>query len=152
MISLSNNTTRNIMANNYTQFSTLLPLPTSEDAIQRVKDWYDAVLEEQSSNEDMDYDEDPYFGFQFTLDDGQIWIYGAECGDVEKAADFVQKYLNDLDITGGIGITWANTCSRMRVNEFDGGAVVVTKTDMMWQSPYDLFKEAGEAGVEILNF
>lgn len=140
------------MTNYSTQFSIMLPLPTGEDADQKVKDWYQDQFDDSADYDDEDYDENPYSGFNCSLDNRQLWIYEDEYGDVDNAANFIQKYLIDMDIDGGVGLTWANTCSCPRVNAFDGGAVVITKDKMIWQSSDGLFNEVSKSGIEILNF
>lgn len=146
------------MANNYTQFSVSLPLPDGDNNRQMVDEWYHSKLAEYDRWFDEhleegtdDYEENPLDGFNFKLSDGEIWVYAGESGDVETAADFIQDYLISMDIDGGILMTWANTCSKMRVNEFDGGAVIITKDNMLWQSTNTLVEYATKQGIPVIN-
>lgn len=146
------------MTNNYTQFSVLLPLPDGDNNRQMVDEWYHSKLaeydrwfDEELEKGTEDYEENPLDGFDWKLSDGCVWVYAGECGDVEKAAVFIQKYLVDMGIDGGILMTWANTCSKMRVNEFDGGAAVITKDNIHWQTTNTLVEYATKQGVAVLN-
>lgn len=71
-----------------------------------------------------------FFGFRWDIqkDDGRtsLWIYAEESGDVEQVAYFVQLFLKRFAPEGWWTLTWANTCSRMLVGQFSGGAVLVT--------------------------
>lgn len=56
----------------------------------------------------------------------QMWIYAEEAGDPDQVAAFLQAYLQKFNPTGSLWFSWAYTCSKMRVNEFGGGAAIVT--------------------------
>ena len=68
------------------------------------------------------------FSWDIQKDDGgtSLWIYAEESGDVEQVAYFVQLFLRKFALDGWWTLTWANTCSRMLVGQFSGGAVLVT--------------------------
>ena len=71
-----------------------------------------------------------FFGFSWDIqkDDGgtSLWIYAEESGDVEQVAYFVQLFLKQFAPDSWWTLTWANTCNRMLVGQFSGGAVLVT--------------------------
>jgi hypothetical protein len=74
-----------------------------------------------------------YLDFQWSLepahDDahvGVLWIYAEESGSPEHVAAVLEEYLKKFNPTGVITLSWAYTCSKLRVNEFGGGAAVVT--------------------------
>lgn len=56
----------------------------------------------------------------------EMWIYAEESGSPNQAAAFLQAYLQKFNPQGSLWFSWAYTCSKMRVNEFGGGAAVVT--------------------------
>jgi hypothetical protein len=68
------------------------------------------------------------FSWDIQKDGGgtSLWIYAQESGDVEQVAYFVQLFLKQFAPKGWWTLTWANTCSRMQVGQFSGGAVLVT--------------------------
>ena len=71
-----------------------------------------------------------FLGFSWSIekDDGRtsLWIYAEESGDVEQVAYLAQLFLKRFAPDGWWTLTWANTCSRMQVGQFSGGAVLVT--------------------------
>ena len=136
------------MANNYTQFSVLLP----EVEDEKLAVFMEAVEARQEAAEREDnYESMPLRGMKYELLGGELWLHADENGDVGAAADLIQVFLGHFGIAGGIYMSWACTCSKPRINQFDGGAVVVTHKDMLWLAAYDVLKKASEAGVEVLN-
>ena len=117
------------MANNYLQFSIMLPLPESEGAQEAVKAFYDEFQkqrdEAEGSGDPDDWDEK--YDLQSELSDGKVWIYADETGSLEAVVEFIQEYLEHFQIDGGVYFSWAETCSKPRVNEFAGGAFLVTR-------------------------
>ena len=158
------------MANNYLQFSEVIPQLTTQEA-----DWLRAQLEvvcvfgEHEHPEDklppgldrdkadwigcrayrdmLDYDPnygwDLGFEYDFSLDGRDqvwgrhLWLYADESGAVDRVAHLVQKFLKALRPDESWSLTWAVSCSKPRVGEFGGGAVVVTAEEITWQDAYD---------------
>ena len=135
------------MANNYLQFSLHVPLKIKAKlrwvaktlaAITRLFDSPGEIDEKRARalgplgkriiDERWDY-----LDFQWSLepahDDahvGALWIYADESGNPDQVAVVLEEYLKLFAPTGVITFTWACTCSKMRVDEFSGGAAVVT--------------------------
>jgi hypothetical protein len=57
---------------------------------------------------------------------GALWLFAEEAGCPEHVAAVLEAYLKKFNPTGIITFSWAYTCSKLRVNEFGGGAAVVT--------------------------
>jgi hypothetical protein len=87
-------------------------------------------------------------GFNLS-DDG--WIWADEGSGVDPAIHCIQSYLKRFKISGGIYMSWAWWCSKPRINEAGGGAVVITQDDCLYVTSDDVRKTASDAGVEILN-
>jgi hypothetical protein len=167
------------MANNYVQFSEVMPRLTLEEEqwlkrqleIVYVFDGHEhgdlELLEDKDPDEaefvgcrayrDMeDYDsseEDAGFEFRFDTDDDRpdgwgryLWIYADECGDLDRIAHLVQKFLKQFRPNECWALTFSETCSKPRVGEFGGGAMFVTAADVKWQNAY------GFIGVERAAF
>jgi hypothetical protein len=140
------------MSNNYTQFSFQIVV-TKEQA-----EWLSAVhalcsdLQEAVDGEPPRPPSDPRFASAYTLieqciagdlsasveidaGEGAAWFHADDCGDVEYTADLLAAMLAAFDSDAILSFTWANTCSKPRLDEFDGGAVVITKDDTKWLSP-----------------
>ena len=137
------------MANNYTQFSFTVDVPADQAA------WLAAVHEHCNNPPDDDADlaalEIGYptaFGgisqcstgdlcpsVDVSQDGASVWFHADDCGDVEYTADLMGAMLEAFNSDAIVSFTWANTCSAMRVDEFDGGAVVITKEGADYLSP-----------------
>lgn len=144
------------MANNYLQFSEVIPnlIPEEEAWLKQqlgliavrdgekreIPDWNDEAtagadwigprfLQDYEDYEPMG--SGPDFEYQFD-DDGpsnwgrHLWVYGAEYGDPGQVAHLVQKLLKRFRRDQCWSLTYAQTCSKLRVSEFSGGAVFVT--------------------------
>ena len=77
-----------------------------------------------------------FVGFSWEIqkdDEGtSLWIYSEECGDVEQVAYIVQLFLKQFAPKDWWRLTWANTCSRMLVGQFSGGALLVTARETLF--------------------
>ena len=136
------------MANNYLQFSMTVPLKTETEQA-----WCRASLAaldkflSGAGNDVQQFDTDiasmvieglrkewSHQGFEWsispTIDNAEhvaeLWLHADESGDPEQVAAFLRAFLKKFDPNGSLWFSWANTCSKMRVNEFGGGAAVVT--------------------------
>ena len=136
------------MANNYLQFSLLVHLKTKAElewaaktlaAIARLFESPGQFDEKQARalgpvgrrilKEQWDF-ADFQFSIEPARDDAEgvavLWIYAEESGNPDQVAVVLEEYLKLFAPTGVITFTWACTCSKMRVDEFSGGAAVVT--------------------------
>ena len=108
------------MANNYCQFSFMI-----RDLSFDETSWVRTLLDE---------DEEDVAGANVELDPDGLWIYAHWNGSPDKAANFVQTFLAEHRPDARVGFTWASTCSKPRLDEFDGGGVVVSATDKKWMN------------------
>jgi hypothetical protein len=108
------------MANNYLQLSTSIENITPEE-----KKWIDNNIEKFSQRDD---DGDDYTTFQWDLeqDGSYLWIYGEEYAEVDNVADFMQAFLKDNRPEGSLYFSWAETCSKLRIDNFHGGGYFIT--------------------------
>jgi len=98
-----------------------------------------------------DFGEDAGFTYSFS-DDGcdedwgrHLWLYTEEWGYVERVAHLVQKFLKESRPDQCWSLTWATTCSKLRVGQFGGGAVFVTASEIKWQVTDDFVEEESKA-------
>lgn len=133
------------MSDNYTQFSEIVPGITDAE-----KRWIELVLTDWENHDEPgqpihthldaegDVDlykymhEDGYNHFDWSIDKDGLWIRAEESGEPDKVADFMQVFLRKFRPTETFSLTWASTCSRLRVSEFCGGAVLVTADWIKW--------------------
>lgn len=140
------------MADNYLLFSTMVPCKTKEE-----QQWLAAALRE-SVDEDgekrapcewlLAYEPgkepgpDPALGSWAVWG---VWVYTDEYGDVDRLADIVCRWQDQFDIDEPWSLEYAETCSKPRLDEFCGGAVVCYRGEAhfmhtgLWQA--DLKKE-----------
>ena len=120
------------MANNYTSFSFQVKCPSNEAANtleDSLASAMDSCERERLGDEDRGLDLD-----HAEAEDDTVWIASEEGTDLEFLADVLQDYLQNNDPEGSVGFTWAETCSKLRVDEFGGGAVFITAEDQVWLS------------------
>ena len=158
------------MADNYLQFSESLgPLTTKQDAwLQQQLEAIVVINETEFPEDDApDCDEPEYRGLRFlrdyeTLDDDadipgfgvefngtgkdrHAWLSAEEGGDPSRVAHLVQSFLKKFHPDQSWSLTYATTCSKLRVGEFGGGAVFVTADDIHWNDSYDFVEEQRKA-------
>ena len=133
------------MADYYTQFSVEVPLPVNDTVGQFARDWF---KNEEEQYEEFD-DANPFYGFNYSIDDGGVWIWSDESGDVNSTINVIQKYLKDHSIDGGIYFSWANTCSKPRVDSFSGGECVITGSEVIY--PESVLDVINGNGIKIIN-
>ena len=139
------------MADNYLQFSTNIELQNEEE-----RTWWkrrlDFDYEEERENPIHFNEEEPVsaeaklfkklcldedhecWDFDYTFDKDDLIFYSEECGSPGVVAELVHNFYKDMRPDGDdvFIVTWACTCSQMRLNEFDGGAAVATKSGVGW--------------------
>ena len=129
------------MANNYTQFSFAVALPV--EAIE----W---VIAEAQKRDNMPCDDDDFnpTGADFsriTLADGiNVHISADENGNPDAVVDILKSALVKFDLDKAIAFSWADTCSKARLDEFGGGAVAFTRDRIKWMNTYDWMAAAIE--------
>ena len=137
------------MADNYLQFSESLDNLTAEEA-----DWLQSQLAEDADTgcpvflldfPDREDDDDTDRGFQYDFegagDERSLSISAEERGYVERVAHLVQKFLKRFRPDECWSLTYATTCSKLRIGEFGGGAVFVTADEIHWQNSYEFIHQ-----------
>ena len=78
---------------------------------------------------DVDSDDDAGFEYEFRENEQlgrHLWVYADEGGDPDRVAHLVQKFLRQFRPHESWSLTYATTCSKLRLGEFSGGACFVT--------------------------
>jgi hypothetical protein len=77
--------------------------------------------------------------FQFTFDVavpnpadgfGRLFVYAEECGSAWAAGQLAHAFLKKFRPTEFWSVEWAETCDKMRTDNFGGGAVVATAKEV----------------------
>ncbi len=149
------------MANNYLQFSEQLISLSKEES-----EWIALLAFLASDKDDPDhYDDDrnptsdmaklavelfPEESYIYTevfgpQDDGtySVWFQSEECDDPEAVGTLVQAFLKKFRHGQNISwpLTWAETCSKSRVGEFAGGAMLVTEDNIFIKHTNEIISE-----------
>jgi len=112
------------MANNHTQFSEVIPCETKEQM-----QWLEEML---ATAVRIDDEEEGYPVCDLGRKADGIWVHSSDWGDLEALVGVVCAFQQRFQITEPWSLTWADTCSRPRIGEFGGGAVVVCKGEAEW--------------------
>ena len=128
------------MANNYQQHSFMIEKLTPKEVT-----WLETKFDEIDKGNENDEGEYVDIGEVDlnvgTGDDGaDLWLYSEEGADLDSLVDFLQDFLKENRPDSYIGFEWANTCSKMRLDEFSGGAVFITAEKTDWVSTYDFLE------------
>lgn len=123
------------MSNNYRQFSLSLKLANKKEAV-----WFQKLLEKAQKTEEpdgcgtmTDFDWSVYPTKEEPKTNPHVWFRdNGEYGNVEQVADLVQMYLKKFCPKGYFTMSWADVCSKHRINEFGGGFCVVTAKEQHW--------------------
>ena len=131
---------------------------------KQLADWMEFHGFDQSNIDRLEYELDYWPNFQWsfepetahtkTTDNGrhiyektgknELWLRSEEGFDVDNLILFVTKFHKKFRPEGVFQATWADYCSKPRIGEFGGGAVVVYGEKVDWNTTYG-------AGVEMLE-
>ena len=111
------------MANNYTMFSCVLDVKTVENVSRAIEIHNELKRDENDGWLHSTYEVESY------KNDTEIGIYAESSGNMEALSFFVCKCAAEFDLQGMWDTTYANTCSKMRTDGFDGGAILIDLTE-----------------------
>jgi hypothetical protein len=135
------------MADNYLQSSFCID-DVSESEISWLKSMFDFMdrLSQQETHELSDGEKailrdtmgwgggelpETYWGWELEIIKNE-WaaLYAEEFGDVEMMTELMQRFLQKFRPKKYVVLTWAETCSKPRPDEFGGGAMLVTSKEV----------------------
>jgi hypothetical protein len=136
------------MANNYQLWSEIVE-NLSDEEIEWIKDaltWSPTEEEERDPNFECPawYDRDAEgCGFDYNLDKKarSLHVYSEENGNLDSLVDFLQEFINRFRPEMLFVITWAETCSKPRIGQFGGGAVVIHRDGARWLTAWAWARE-----------
>lgn len=99
---------------------------------------YQGMNGPECSIDDCDDDESKHF----------LWIRSEDnYGSLEGLANLILIWMHKFKITKPFGMQWADTCSKPRLDEFGGGAVLITtngNSGIYWMSTSQWLDEQAE--------
>lgn len=139
------------MANNYTQFSEMIPCETGEQQEWLMQELAVAVKGEERPDPVCEFEEEPpHPACEFEANDEGVWVCARESGDLDALADVVVAFQNVFGIEESWTLTWADTCSKPRVGEFGGGGLVVYRGKVSWLNTWSWCQaEIGRMRMEV---
>ena len=128
------------MANNYLEYSAFLEIPS--DKIEQAR----AIVARKIAKLEDD-DEWGYCGTCADVEERGVWFHAEESGNTDHVEAIAKALLEELEIDNPFCCSWAYTCSKPRIDEFGGGAMVVRRGhETVWVDALDQAK-AIAAGV-----
>ena len=121
------------MTNNYLLFSTQVWVHAGVRTAAVKKMLEDGVAAQKAACAADDYEQAEKIGFDFSYGwdrDGSLVLYSEENGNVDHAAMFIQMLMNKKWVSEPRIISYAETCSTSRPDEFGGGAILVTRAKL----------------------
>jgi hypothetical protein len=135
------------LADNYLQFSEMIENLTPEEKV-----WLENIPDRGDYEDNPKYDDgeawlkafgaalvdygldvasiedtlDMFPYFEYSTDDDDFWVYTEESADPAHVACVVQAFIKKFRPDMVFTLTWAEACSKPRVGEFGGGAVLVS--------------------------
>lgn len=144
------------MANNYLQFSEEISNTTPEE-----RAWFDKIynlepgIDTYDGPEGLDLNEEEVdrlgWGFDFSHGDEGTWINAEESGDPDLVGKVVHTFIKKFRPNYTFRLTWAETCSSMRIGQFSGGCLVVDKDGYEAISAWTLADCSSKVLKEICN-
>jgi hypothetical protein len=136
------------MANNYLQFS----FSCFDKLTPAEKIWLDVRADDRWWEDNKPAGED-FRGFDMEVKD-DLWIYAEESGYVDNVMWLLREFIKVFRPKDHVIFTWSYTCDKMRVDEFGGGAALVTKNETVVFHPDALaqqYLEQGECEPHVYN-
>lgn len=129
------------MADNFVSTSFEITLQTDDE-----RNWWEkesARLDDawDRSVELEDYDPPLNNDWEFIYKENCIWFHSEESFNVDSASLVVQRFLKECRPNGVVGFTWAETCSKPRLDEFGGGACCITANEITFMNTHQWLDE-----------
>lgn len=114
------------MANNYCQCSAQMSIPKGKaDQAQAIVDRITKELEEDES--------EGYVGIDVEVEEGGVWFCHGEYANNDHIEMIAKALVEELEIDEPFYCSWSYSCSKMRIDEFGGGAMKVQRgKDTVW--------------------
>lgn len=119
------------MANNYQQSSSWLDIPV--DKIEQAKEIVQRETLRLSKQEAAEMGDDDFAVYDAGChasvidEDEGVWLYHEESFNPESAETIARAVIEELELDGPFFCTWASTCDKPRLGEFNGGGFVVAR-------------------------
>jgi hypothetical protein len=105
------------MANNYCEFSALLEIP--KDKLEKLEDLLEKIISQIVSEEE-------YLECEAEIDSSGIWFHSIDGSGQPEHVERIARYvIQNLGIYKQFICSYAYYCSKLRLDEFGGGAFLI---------------------------
>jgi hypothetical protein len=85
-----------------------------------------------------------------------LWLYEEESCNLESPVELIHQFFKRWRPTEYLVLSWAETCSKMRVDEFGGGEVLITGDWVYWPPRHldrigELYTKTKQADVSVTD-
>ena len=116
------------MANNYCQGSAMLKIPSEK------RNQASSIVERVKEELEKEHD---WVGFTAEMESDGLWIYEEEFLEVDHVETLVSALQDELELDEPFIMSWAYTCSKMRLDQFGGGAILIQRGhETKWVDAY----------------
>lgn len=135
------------MADYYTLLSFVIPNLDAKE-----KEWWKKYIGGELKIASPDWwglDQGPYRPCSMHLEtepDGsdQLWCHSEDSADLDFLADLLFEFLKDTDTHRIIKVEWSNSCSKPRTDGFGGGAIIISKSKMIFMNTDKWLDDVGK--------
>jgi hypothetical protein len=106
------------MADNYLQFSEFIEVPAAQHPQA------DEIIKREKAEREA---EEEYLGVGAEIEHRGVWLYADEHGDTDHLETLARALVEELEIDEPFTASWSYACSKPRIGEFGGGAMVVRR-------------------------
>ena len=128
------------MANNYTQFSVKYFPPQYEKRNLQEDVVFKGILNFKLE----ELEKGDFYTPGYRIEKDGVWIYAEESEDIEAAIKLVQILQNYFNDDSPFILTWADWCSKPRLDEFGGGGAVITKNNYKFMCAHEWCSKEAE--------
>lgn len=141
------------MADYFTTFSFEISKKDADFPLEDIAQLIDAYREREYDNlptwyKDKfsinDFGEDTveeYMNIGYKLEDEYLWIYSEEYPNIDSLVSIIYSVMKYYNSNKYVSFEYANTCNKLRLDGFGGGAIFIARSGIKYYSTYDWIRE-----------
>ena len=96
--------------------------------------WYKDKLSINDFGEDT---VEEYMNIGYKLEDEYLWIYSEEYPNIDSLVSIIYSVMKYYNSNKYVSFEYANTCNKLRLDGFGGGAIFIARSGIKYYSTYD---------------
>lgn len=141
------------MANYFTTFSFEISKKDADFPLEDIAQLIDAYREREYDKlptwyKDKfsidDFGEDTfeeYMNIGYKLEDEYLWIYSEEYPNIDSLVSIIYSVMKYYNSNKYVSFEYANTCNKLRLDGFGGGAIFIARSGIKYYSTYGWIQE-----------